>query len=491
MSIALLIIAAATLFALGLGLRARRGHDMSLEQWSVGGRSFGTAFVFLLMAGEIYTTFTFLGGSGFAYGKGAPVFYILPYATLAYILSYWLLPPIWRYAKSHRLVSQPHFLASKYASPSLGVLVAIVDVVALVPYLVLQFKGLGIIVATTSYGAISSTAAVWIGAIVVTAYVTISGVRGSAWNSVVKDLLILGIVVFLGIYLPIHYYGDLGSMFHAIDAAKPGFLTFPAKGSSVTWFQSTVLLTALGFFMWPHTFGSIYTARDERIFRRNAAVLPLYQLILLFVFFVGFAATLKVPGLKGGEIDLSLFKLSLQTFDPWFVGVIGAAGVLTALVPGSMILNAAATLVANDIYRGALNRQAADKHVAQLARVLVPIIALVAIAFTLHGGETIVALLLMGYSFVTQLFPAVLCSLAANNRVTKQGAFAGIVAGVAVVAATTLTHATVAQLMPFLPEKLKDINIGLIALALNVVVLFIVSALTQPRAAGQSQARTL
>ena len=491
MSIALLIIAAATLFALGLGLRARRGHDMNLEQWSVGGRSFGTAFFNDTATTEIYTTFTFLGGSGFAYGKGAPVFYILPYATLAYILSYWLLPPIWRYAKSHRLVSQPHFLASKYASPSLGVLVAVVDVVALVPYLVLQFKGLGIIVATTSYGAISSTAAVWIGAIVVTAYVTISGVRGSAWNSVVKDLLILGIVVFLGIYLPIHYYGDLGSMFHAIDAAKPGFLTVPAKGSSVTWFQSTVLLTALGFFMWPHTFGSIYTARDERIFRRNAAVLPLYQLILLFVFFVGFAATLKVPGLKGGEIDLSLFKLSLQTFDPWFVGVIGAAGVLTALVPGSMILNAAATLVANDIYRGALNRQATDKHVAQLARVLVPIIALVAIAFTLHGGETIVALLLMGYSFVTQLFPAVLCSLAANNRVTKQGAFAGIVAGVAVVAATTLTHATVAQLMPFLPEKLKDINIGLIALALNVVVLFIVSALTQPREAGQSQARTL
>ena len=135
MSSALLIIAAITLVALWLGVRARRGHDMSLEQWSVGGRSFGTAFVFLLMAGEIYTTFTFLGGSGFAYGKGAPVYYILPYATLAYILSYWLLPPIWRYAKANRLVSQPHFLASKYASPSLGAVVAIVDVVALVPYM--------------------------------------------------------------------------------------------------------------------------------------------------------------------------------------------------------------------------------------------------------------------------------------------------------------------------------------------------------------------
>ncbi|MBU6489202.1 MAG: sodium:solute symporter [Burkholderiales bacterium] len=491
MNSALLIIVAITLVALALGVRARRGHDMNLEQWSVGGRSFGTAFVFLLMAGEIYTTFTFLGGSGFAYGKGAAAYYILSYATLAYIISYWLLPPIWRYAKSHRLVSQPHFLASKYASPSLGVLVAIVDVVALVPYLVLQFKGLGIIVATASYGAISPTAAVWIGAIVVTLYVTISGVRGSAWNSVLKDLMILAIVIFLGVYLPIHFYGGFAPMFHAIDTAKPGFLTFPAKGASVAWFQSTVLLTALGFFMWPHTFGSIFTARDERIFRRNAAVLPLYQLILLFVFFVGFAASLKVPGLKGSNIDLSLFHLSLQAFDPWFIGVIGAAGVLTALVPGSMILNAAATLLANDVYRGAVNRQAPDTTVTQLARLLVPVIALVAVFFTLRGGETIVALLLMGYSFVTQLFPAVVTSLAARNWVTKQGAFAGIVAGVAVVAYTTLTHASIGQWFPSLPDKLKDLNIGLVALALNIVVLVIVSAATQPRAAGQSQARTL
>ena len=60
--------------------------------------------------------------------------------------------------------------------------------------------------------------------------------------------------------------------------------------------------------MWPHTFGSIYTARHERVFRQNAIVLPLYQLILLFVFFVGFAAILQVPGLKGAEIDLALFR---------------------------------------------------------------------------------------------------------------------------------------------------------------------------------------
>ena len=482
MNIALLIIFLVAAFALLLGVRARHGRDMNLEQWTVGGRSFGTAIVFLLMAGEIYTTFTFLGGSGFAYGKGAPVYYILAYGTLGYIISYWMLPPIWRYAKKERLVSQPHYFARKYDSRALGFLVAVVGVIALIPYLVLQMKGLGIIVSIASYGTISPSLAIWIGAAVVTAYVMISGVRGSAWNSVAKDVLILAVAVFLGIYLPFHYYGGLGAMFHAIDVAKPGFLVFPAKGASVIWFQSTVLLTALGFFMWPHTFGSLYTAKDERIFRRNAVILPISQLILLFVFFVGFAATLKIPGLQGPDIDLSLLKLSIQTFDPWFVGVIGAAGVLTALVPGSMILTSAATLLANDIYRGCARRDASDAAVTRLARLLVPVIALVAIGFTLHGGATIVAMLLMGYNFVTQLFPALICSLMRRNPVTKQGAFCGILVGVCSVAAITLSHSTIGGLLPFLPEALKDLNVGLVALLLNVVVTALVSIATRPSA---------
>ena len=105
----------------------------------------------------------------------------------------------------------------------LGVIVSLVGIVALIPYLVLQFKGLGIIVEIAGYGAISSTAAVWIGAAVATAYVMVSGVRGSAWTAVAKDLMILSVVVFLGIYFPVHYYGGLGAMFDAIEQAKPGF----------------------------------------------------------------------------------------------------------------------------------------------------------------------------------------------------------------------------------------------------------------------------
>jgi solute:Na+ symporter, SSS family len=485
MNTALIIIFGFLALSIFLGVQAQKGKDMSLEQWSVGGRGFGTIFVFLLMAGEIYTTFTFLGGSGWAYGKGGPTYYILGYGCLAYIMSYWLLPAIWKYAKDNKLMSQSDFFVSKYNSPYLGVFVSIVGVVALIPYLVLQLKGLGIIVSEASAGSISSTAAIWIGVISVTVYVMISGIHGSAWTAVIKDIMILGVVLFLGIYLPIHYYGGFQPMFEAIDAAKPGFLTLPETGLSVSWFISTVLLTALGFYMWPHTFGSIYSAQSAKVFRKNAIIMPLYQLVLLFVFFVGFAAILQVKGLEGAAGDLALLKLSMQTFDPWVVGLIGAAGLLTAIVPGSMIMMSASTLLAKNVYKVFVPK-ASDQQVSKLAKNLVPVVALIALYFTFKGGDTLVTLLLMGYSLVTQLFPALVFSLAKKNIVTKAGAFAGIAVGVFTVAYITISASTVGTLFPALPQFVKDLNVGVVALIINLVVTFGVSFVTKSTSAANN-----
>jgi solute:Na+ symporter, SSS family len=364
--------------------------------------------------------------------------------------------------------------------------VTLVDIVALIPYLVLQFKGLGIIVEIAGYGAISSKVAIWTGDIVVAAYVMVSGVHGSAWTSVAKDILIVVVVVFLGLYLPSHYYGGLGSIFQAIEQAKPGFTVLPPHGESLWWFSSTVLLTALGFYMWPHSFGSIYTARNATVIRKNAIVLPLYQLILLFVFFVGFAAILQVPGLTGPDIDLALFKPSVKTFDPWLVGTIGATGVLTALGPGSMILMTTATLIANNLYR-MVAPSADDRQVSRLAKLLVPVISIVAVFFTLRGGETIVALLLTGYSLVTQLFPSLVLSLGKRNIAAREGAAAGILAGIATVAFVSLTGLNFHKL-PWLPPQVQDLNIGIVALAVNLIVLIALSSATWLSAAP-AQAR--
>ncbi|MFE1629496.1 sodium:solute symporter [Brevibacillus reuszeri] len=476
MNSALLIITAFMALSIYLALRARKGKEMTLEQWSVGNRGLGSMLVFLLMAGEAFTTFTFLGASGFTYAAGAPAFYIFNAAY--FVLSYWLLPPIWKYAKEKNLLSQSDFFASKYNSTALGVLVAIVGVISMIPYLVLQLKGLGIIVSEASYGTISPSAAIWIGVLTVTVYVMLSGIHGAAWTAVLKDFLILGVVIFMGFYLPLHYHGGFVEMFKSIDQANPGFLVLPESGLSTYWFVSTLILWSLGSYMWPHTFSAAYAAKSGRALRRNAILMPMYQIVLVFVIFIGFAAIFQVPGLKGSDTDLAMFKLSKATFDPWFVGVIGAAGILAALVPSSMMLNVAATILSKNVYK-IWKPETTDASLARLTRYLVPVVAIAALYFTFNGGNTIVTLLIMGYSLVTQLFPALFFSLWKKNPVTVQGAFCGIIAGLAAVLYTTLSSASMADLFPAMPQAFKDFDIGIIAFTINVIVTLTVSAFTR------------
>ena len=485
MNVALLIIFAFLALSIYLGIRARRGKDMNLEEWSVGGRGFGTIFIFLLLAGEIYTTFTFLGASGWAYGRGGPAFYILSYGALAYVMSYWLLPAVWRYATENRLHSQSDFFVSKYRSTGLGVVISLVTVLAMVPYLAVQFQGLGIIVSEASYGSISSTLAVVVGVVAVTVYVIVSGIHGSAWTSTIKDVLVLVVIVFLGLYLPFALYGGIGEMFQQVNAEKPGFLALPAEGLSVPWFISTVLLTALGFYMWPHTFGSVFSARSARIIRRNATYLPIYQLVMLFAFFVGFASILQVPGLEGPEADLSLLRISLETFDPWLVGLIGAAGLLAALVPGSMLLMVSATVLSKNVYQ-AFRPGATEEQVVRLAKILVPLVALAGMVFSLASGLDLVLLLLLGYAFVTQLFPALLFSLLPNNFVTKWGAGAGVLTGVAIVAYLETFQIKLRAVFPAL-GSLGDTNVGIVAMLANIIVLLVVSLATRPSTVAEEQ----
>ena len=73
---ALLIILAIVGVGSFIGFRAGASRRMDLEQWTVANRGFGVVLVWLLMAGEVYTTFSFLGASGWAYSRGGPTLYV-------------------------------------------------------------------------------------------------------------------------------------------------------------------------------------------------------------------------------------------------------------------------------------------------------------------------------------------------------------------------------------------------------------------------------
>jgi SSS family solute:Na+ symporter len=150
-TIALSVIFGIVLISSIVGMYAGGRYKMNLEQWTVAGRGFGLVLVWLLMAGEIYTTFAFLGASGWAYSRGGPTLYIMAYLTLAYVFSFYFLPQIWEVGKKYGMQTQSDFFHKRYNSKNLAAVASLIGVVFIIPYLQLQLTGLGIIVELASF----------------------------------------------------------------------------------------------------------------------------------------------------------------------------------------------------------------------------------------------------------------------------------------------------------------------------------------------------
>jgi SSS family solute:Na+ symporter len=455
----LLVILAFIVVSAVVGVFGRGRGTMDVERWSVGGRRFGVVLVWLLMAGEIYTTFTFLGASGWAYSRGAPAFYILAYGTLGYIISFFLLPPVWRMAKRLGLHTQPDFFLARYGSPALASLAVLIAVVSIVPYLQLQLAGLGMIVEIASAGAISSHLAIVVAFAVTCVFVYTSGIKGIAWVAIIKDITMIVAVAVIGIGLPAMYFGGVGKMFAELMRQHPAHLTLPGATTTmgVGWVISTILLTGTGFYCWPHTFASAFSAKDDHTLRRNAIMMPLYQVPVLLVFFVGFTALLVMPGLENP--DTALLALVTRSYPGWFAGFIGGAGAVTAMVPAGMLLLGAATLVAKNLYRPLRRREVSEQHLMRATRGFMLVLAIAALLLALWSPRELVMLLILGYDGVAQLFPAIVLGVFVP-RATVRPVMMGLVAGIATVMALIWSGHD-----PFL-----GLNAGFVGLAVNTAV---------------------
>ena len=469
-TVSLGVLATVVAGTVAFALFSMRRISMSPQEYIVGGRGFGAVFLWVLLAGEIYTSFTFLGAAGWAYNFGAPAFYILAYGTIAYVIGYFLLPAIWRVGKERGLLTAPDFFVSQFGSTWLGVLVALIQCTAVIPYVTLQLTGLELFLQIAGYGSIDAQTGAILGFLVITGFVFLTGLRGTAWASIVKDALVLGALVFAGVAIPTQFFGSPAGMFDQVLRAHPDHLTLPVTGAHNTvWFVSTVLLTAFGFFMGPHSIAATYSAKDDITLRRNAMFLPIYQVVLALAFFAGFSALLIVPGLKGPETDQSFLLIVQRYYPSWVLGFVVAAGALCALVPSTALLLSSASILAKNVVGDAMGLFTDDRSRVRATRAFVVVIALFALVLWVYAKTTLVELLLLYYNGVTQFMPAFVFGFL-WKRTNALGVAAGIIGGIAL--AVTLAA---------LKIDLYGINVGFAGLALNVALLVVVSLVTQKK----------
>ncbi|MFI8517208.1 sodium:solute symporter [Streptomyces sp. NPDC085481] len=450
---------------LGL-LAARRQERGGLADWSVGGRSLGPVFIWVLMAGEGYTSFSYLGAAGWGYNYGAPVLYVVAYMSCGYAVGYLVGPMLWGYARKHGLVSLSDMAAHRYRRPWLGAVVAVLATVFLLPYIQLQITGMGVVVSTVSYGRIGLDLAYFLAFAVTTGFVVVSGLRGSAWVSVLKDSLVILTLGFLIVYVPLHYFGGYGHFFQRLVDERGEWLELPGHGGEqsgygVGWFASTTLLNSLTVVVFPTTVAGYLGARDADTLRRNAVWLPAYNVLLFVPMLLGMAALFVVPGLTGAESNLALFKLVTDSLPGWAVGLVGVAAALSSIVPMAVFMLVIGTMWGRSVLSLVPRPKAREKGLSQVVVVVAGTLALV---MTYTAPNTLVRLSLISYEGMAQFLPLLLLGLV-WRRMSLHGGVSGLVVGVGIVCGLVFSG----------NDPLWGVNAGLLALLANLAVAVLVS----------------
>src|SRR3982751_6667348 len=305
----------------GIGFMAARWRapkDMAhLDEWGLGGRSFGAWITWFLVGGDLYTAYTFVAVPALMFGAGAAGFFAVPYTVVIYPLVFLVVIRLWSVSHVRGFVTPADFVRSRFDSPTMALLVAITGIVATMPYIALQLVGIEAILKAMG---VEGEFPLIVAFIILAVYTYNSGLRAPALIAFVKDALIYLTIIVAVIVIP----AKLGGWDAIFGAAEEKFsagsgVILPATGQ--LGYATLALGSALALFLYPHSITGVLAASNRDVLKRNMSALPIYSLALGFIALLGFmaiAAGTKPIGTDGNTIVPVLFQ---QMFPSWFAGI--------------------------------------------------------------------------------------------------------------------------------------------------------------------------
>ena len=371
----------------------------SLDEWGLGGRGFGTWITWFLLGGDLYTAYTFVAVPAAMWATGAVSgFFAVPYTIVLYPIIFIIMSRLWSVSHRHGYVTPADFVGGRYGSRWLSLAVALTGIVATMPYIALQLVGIKAVLTVLGLGSsenvLLTDLPLILAFVVLAAYTYTSGLRAPAMIAVVKDLLIYLAVIVAVIYLPIKFggwdaiFGAAKTKLDTVNDAtgKPAGVFIPSAANySAYW--TLALGSAMALFMYPHSITGVLASKGRNTIRRNAAILPLYSLMLGIPRAAGFVA-IKAgtrPIDLNGSVNPQLVvpQLFLDHFPAWFAGVALAAIAIGALVPAAIMSIAAANMFTRNIYRDFLRPDADPKTEAKVSKIVSLVVKVGALVFVI------------------------------------------------------------------------------------------------------------
>ncbi len=400
----------------------------SLDEWGLGGRSFGTWITWFLLGGDLYTAYTFIAVPAAMFALGSVNgFFAVPYTIVLYPIIFIFMSRLWSVSHRHGFVTTADFVGGRYGSRGLSLVIAVTGILATMPYIALQLVGiqavLEVIGVGGSGGVIAQDLPLFIAFALLAAYTYSSGLRAPAVIAFVKDALIYLVIIVAVIYIP----SKVGGWDHIFAAAQhkmitPTKLTGKVPGAYIPaatqyWAYATLAFgSALALFMYPHSITATLSSKSRNTIRRNSAILPAYSFVLGLLALLGWvaiAAGTKPIGLDGKvNPQLVVPQLFEDMFPPWFAGVAFAAIAIGALVPAAIMAISAANLFTRNIYREWYRPSATPAEEAKVGKIVSLVVKFVALVFVLTmDKQNAINFQLLGGIWILQTLPAIVFGL--------------------------------------------------------------------------------
>ena len=373
------VFVALLVIMIGLGFLAsrwRRPKSMqSLEEWGVGGRAFGNWVTWFLIGGASYTAYTFIAVPSLTFGVGAFGFFAIPFALCTAPLVFVFSTRIWSVAHAHGFVSAAEFARARFGSRTVGTLVAVIGIVATMPYIAVQLIALQAIFKVIG---VQGEWPLLVSLLLISITTFRSGLRAPALLSIAKDVLLVWLL--LSAVLVVAMSGGWASSFQAAntrfshDTSPLSSVLLPPP-TTITYI-SLAVGSALSIFAYPHALLGILAAKDRATVRRTSAALPLYTVALGMMALLGLFAVAKnvfpvdadLAHGKIGDVNTITPMVFHDLFPAWCAGIAYATLAIAALIPASIMSIAAANLFTRSIYCEFFRPRASGEEEARVGR---------------------------------------------------------------------------------------------------------------------------
>lgn len=470
------IIIAYLLFILLVGILAWRLESTgSLEDYFLAERNIGNIVGFFSMAATLFSAVSLIGFVGYWYkfGLSAYMAIIGAYTIVVAALYYYLGPKVWKEGRKLNQVTPSDLFRDYFESSLYGYIVAFSLIFAIFPYLVVQFKGVQIIleiamgpVIPVSWGLIAIAGAI-------SAYTLLGGMPSVAWTDLFQGILLLGGTLIGGVFLVLTLGGGYENAFTSLLNTKPEILSIPDPTG--VWDWTFIMTFTFGVFLSsiirPQSWIRLHYFKEKANVRNLSWKIPAF---LLLIQFGGFSAVLAgsalIPNANPDHFLLLLYKNNFHTV---FLGLIASAGLAAMMSTAGSLSHSISVFILNDFVQK-LKPNWREKRNLSIARVSSVSIIILALWISTYDVGLIADLATASGAIAASVcFPQVVTALQGTSWPTYEGAIAGTIIG-----------GSVAILFLVVPYVSAPFGIygGLYGLVANTVVFIGVSYLTLNRA---------